>query len=209
MRGKIKEIGYGEKNMKNGKLKKILSVALVVVLAILAFRLLGVEGVAALLTGGDSGYTSYAGSESDIQILPDGGGETDIPQSAEKQEPSAQEELTVDEDGEYDSKDEVALYIHLYGHLPSNYVTKTKAKKAGWDGGALNRVLPGKSIGGGGYQNLEGRLPNAPGREWKECDIDTADKSSRGAKRIVFSNDGLIYYTDDHYESFELLYGEP
>ena len=51
-------------------------------------------------------------------------------------------------------------------------------------------------------------LPEKPGRTYTECDIDTLGKSSRGAKRIVFSNDGLIYYTDDHYEHFTLLYGE-
>ena len=51
-------------------------------------------------------------------------------------------------------------------------------------------------------------LPEADGREYTECDIDTLHASKRGAKRIIFSNDGLIYYTDDHYESFTLLYGD-
>ena len=65
------------------------------------------------------------------------------------------------------------------------------------------------SIGGDRFGNYEELLPDANGRTWTECDIDTLHAKSRGAKRIVFSNDGLIYYTDDHYESFELLYGEP
>ena len=56
--------------------------------------------------------------------------------------------------------------------------------------------------------NYEGLLPDAPGRKYYECDIDTLGARSRGAKRIIYSNDGLIYYTADHYESFELLYGE-
>ncbi|MBO4769654.1 MAG: ribonuclease [Clostridia bacterium] len=113
------------------------------------------------------------------------------------------------EDGKYDSKEEVALYIHLYGHLPSNYVTKTEARDKGWEGGGLDAYYPGCSIGGDKFGNSEGLLPKKKGRQYYECDIDTAGKSSRGAKRIVFSNDGLVYYTEDHYESFELLYGNP
>lgn len=113
------------------------------------------------------------------------------------------------EDGEYDDKDNVALYIHLYGELPSNYVTKKDAEALyGWQGGALDKLAPGKAIGGDHFGNYEGLLPHKEGREWTECDIGTVGQSSRGAKRIIFSNDGLVYYTDDHYESFELLYGE-
>lgn len=108
----------------------------------------------------------------------------------------------------YDSKDEVALYIKLYGELPPNYITKDEAKALGWEGGSLEPYAPGCSIGGDRFGNYEGLLPKAKGRVYYECDIDTIGKSSRGAKRIVFSNDGLIYYTGDHYESFVLLYGE-
>ena len=115
----------------------------------------------------------------------------------------------ISEDGEYDTRDEVALYIHTYGHLPANFVTKKEAEAAGWSGGSVEKVLPGKCIGGDRYYNREGLLPDAKGRIWTECDIDTLGASSRGAKRIVFSNDGLIYYTSDHYDSFTLLYGEP
>lgn len=118
-------------------------------------------------------------------------------------------QTTLDEDGWYNTKEEVALYIHLYGRLPGNYITKKQAEALGWTGGSLEPYAPGKSIGGSYFGNYEGLLPKAKDRKYTECDIDTAGKSSRGAKRIVFSNDGLIYYTDDHYESFELLYGEP
>ena len=122
--------------------------------------------------------------------------------------PETEAALSVTEDGVYDSKEEVALYIHLFGHLPSNYITKKEAEKLGWPGGSLEPYAPGKCIGGGRFGNYEGLLPDAKGRVWTECDIDTRGAKSRGAKRIVFSNDGLIYYTDDHYEHFELLYGE-
>ena len=110
--------------------------------------------------------------------------------------------------GSYDSKEDVALYIHLYGKLPDNYITKSQARELGWDGGSIEVYATGKCIGGDRFGNHEGLLPHASGRVWTECDIDTLGQNSRGAKRIVFSNDGLIYYTDDHYESFELLYGE-
>ena len=63
------------------------------------------------------------------------------------------------------------------------------------------------SIGGSRFGNYEGLLPEANGRTWTECDINTLGADSRGAERIVFSNDGLIYYTGDHYKTFELLYG--
>ena len=115
---------------------------------------------------------------------------------------------TVAEDGSYSDKDHVALYIHTYGHLPSNFVTKKEAQAAGWPGGSLEGYFPGCSIGGDSFGNREGLLPSKKGRKYTECDIDTKGAKSRGAKRIVFSNDGLIYYTDDHYESFTLLYGE-
>ena len=114
----------------------------------------------------------------------------------------------LDEDGYYTTKDDVALYIHLYGHLPDNFLTKKEAQDLGWSGGSLEPYAPGCSIGGSRFGNYEGLLPDKKGRTWTECDIDTMGAKSRGAKRIVFSNDGLIYYTGDHYESFELLYGE-
>lgn len=113
----------------------------------------------------------------------------------------------IDEDGEYDQKEDVALYIYTYGKLPENYITKKEAKELGWQGGELEPYAPGKSIGGDRFGNYEETLPETKGRTYTECDIDTKGKK-RGVKRIVFSNDGLIYYTQDHYESFELLYGE-
>lgn len=121
----------------------------------------------------------------------------------------AEPEAAIAEDGSYTSKEDVALYIYTYGCLPGNFVTKDEARDAGWSGGGLDKYLPGMCIGGDRFGNREGLLPDAKGRTWTECDINTLGASSRGAERIVFSNDGLIYYTPDHYESFELLYGNP
>jgi len=125
-------------------------------------------------------------------------------------DPSAGESVPSDlpEDGSYTSKEDVALYIHLYGHLPPNFITKKEAEKLGWKGGSLEPFAPGMCIGGNFFGNYEELLPMKEGRSYTECDIDTLGADKRGAKRIVFSNDGLIYYTEDHYASFELLYGE-
>ena len=108
-------------------------------------------------------------------------------------------------DGIYTSKEDVALYIHTYDCLPQNFMTKDEARELGWEGGSLEEFAPGMCIGGDRFGNYEGLLPDD--RDYTECDIDTLGAQKRGAKRIVFSDDGLIYYTEDHYESFELLYG--
>ena len=120
-----------------------------------------------------------------------------------------EESSQIPEDGTYTSKEDVALYLYTYGHLPSNYITKKEAKSLGWvsSEGNLDEVAPGMSIGGDYFGNYEEILPEASGRDYYECDIDF-DGTYRNAKRIVYSNDGLIYYTEDHYDSFELLYGE-
>ena len=107
------------------------------------------------------------------------------------------------EDGSYTTKEDVALYIHTYGKLPPNFITKKAAQKLGWEGGSLEPYAPGKCIGGNYFGNYEGILPEG---NYKECDIDTLGKKSRGAKRIIYSDDGRIYYTEDHYKSFTQLY---
>lgn len=120
----------------------------------------------------------------------------------------AEEADALPENGSYTTKEDVALYIHTYGHLPDNFITKNEAQDLGWSGRSLEPYAPGMCIGGDRFGNYEGLLPDAKGRRWTECDVDTLGAGSRGTQRIVFSNDGLIYYTEDHYESFELLYGE-
>lgn len=144
-----------------------------------------------------------------VFVLPGESGNAPVSAApAETVSASALDEEMLDPDGTYTTKEDVALYIHQYGHLPGNFITKRDAEKLGWTGGALEPYAPGMCIGGSRFGNYEGLLPEAPGRSYTECDIDTLGASSRGAKRIVFSNDGLIYYTDNHYESFTLLYGE-
>lgn len=108
------------------------------------------------------------------------------------------------EDGSYTSKEDVALYLWVYGCLPKNFMTKKEAQDLGWSGGSLEPYAPGCCIGGDSFGNYEGLLPEGP--KYTECDIDTMGAKSRGAKRIVFSSDGYIYYTDDHYESFTVIW---
>lgn len=122
--------------------------------------------------------------------------------------PTPSPEDILPSDGWYYSAEEVGLYIHLYGCLPDNFITKDEARAMGWKSGSVERVAPGYAIGGDRFYNREGVLPNVSGREYTECDIDTNGGKSRGAKRIVFSNDGQVYYTEDHYVTFVLLYGE-
>jgi len=129
--------------------------------------------------------------------------------AAEETQAVLEEGAAIDEDGSYTTKEDVALYLYTYGRLPDNFITKDEARSLGWEGGGLEDFAPGKCIGGDRFGNYEGLLPKEKGRSYTECDIDTLGADSRGAKRIVFSNDGLIYYTADHYESFELLYGAP
>lgn len=157
-----------------------------VLLLALSFLLVGCSedlGVAFVVTDGEQ--TTESGSKED----------------------TAQQELS--EDGVYTSKDDVAAYLNEYEHLPSNFITKKEAKALGWDSkaGNLAEVAPGKSIGGDYFGNYEEILPEEDGRDYHECDIDS-NGGYRGAKRIVYSDDGLIYYTEDHYKTFELLYGE-
>ena len=106
--------------------------------------------------------------------------------------------------GWYSSLEEVAVYIAAYKKLPGNYITKDQAERLGWRSSAGNlwQVADGKSIGGDRFGNYEGRLPDARGRAWRECDIDYSG-GYRGGKRVLYSSDGLIYYTEDHYNTFE------
>ncbi|MBQ8640709.1 MAG: ribonuclease [Clostridia bacterium] len=100
----------------------------------------------------------------------------------------------------YYDVENVVLYLDTYGELPDNYITKNEARDLGWEGGSVENYQDGAAIGGDRFGNYEGLLPDG---SWVECDIDTENENSRGAKRLVFNlEDGLYYFTDDHYESF-------
>ena len=138
---------------------------------------------------------------------------TDAPKATKAPKPTAAPtprgtESPVQYGEDYDDRDRVALYLHLFGELPPHFVTKEQARKLGWDGGEVEEFIPGAAIGGDFFGNYQGRLPKKKGRTYYECDIGTVGRKKRGEKRIIWSNDGLIYYTDDHYNTFTLLYGE-
>ncbi len=104
----------------------------------------------------------------------------------------------------YLSKEDVAMYLHLYGDLPPNYMTKSEARDRGWipEEGNLWDIAPGSAIGGDRFGNREQLLPESAERQYFECDVNY-EGGHRGAERLVYSDDGLIYYTEDHYNSFE------
>lgn len=140
---------------------------------------------------------------------PDYPEQTDPPQQEEESlppqtdPPETQPQPYLDPNGSYTSKNDVALYIYLYHRLPYNFVTKNQAEDLyGWSGGSLSRY--GKCIGGDRFYNNEGKLPG--GYTYYECDIDTLYSGSRGAKRLVFTYSGIVYYTSDHYRTFTRLY---
>jgi hypothetical protein len=100
---------------------------------------------------------------------------------------------------------EVVDSLRSTGQLPSNYVTKAEALQNGWQPGkALNNTTPGGQIGGDIFQNLPSSLPSQAGRVWYEADIglsNTMSRSNQPGTRLLYSNDGLLYITTDHYKT--------
>jgi guanyl-specific ribonuclease Sa len=120
----------------------------------------------------------------------------------------AQFEELVRKDSSLEEFREVALYLIEHNQLPHYYLTKSEARKLGWvaQEGNLRDVAPDGVIGGDLFQNREGLLPKAKGRTWYEADIHYTG-GTRGADRLLYSSDGLIYMTRDHYKTFTLIYG--
>ena len=132
--------------------------------------------------------------------------ESETQEQPAKEEESSEEEtinanLPIEGEYYYDLTN-VVLYLEIYGELPPNYITKKEAQSLGWEGGSVEKYKQGAAIGGDSFGNREGLLPKANGRSYTECDLDTGGGRSRGANRLVFSNDGLYFYTGNHYESF-------
>ncbi|HWQ97297.1 MAG TPA: ribonuclease domain-containing protein [Clostridia bacterium] len=189
--------------------KRTLTILLVILAALAAIWVLNAYSP-------QSADTQEQAQPSSGLALLDGETQTDEPAVQQEQTAQAEEtaepqatEAAIDEAGSYTTKEDVSLYLYTYGHLPENFITKSEARALGWSGGGLDGYADGKCIGGDRFGNNEGLLPEANGRKYYECDIDTLHADDRGPKRIVFSNDGLIYYSGDHYDSFEQLYGEP
>ncbi len=168
-------------------------------------RLLSVLGVIVLLAAVFFVLQPLAGGEDGASLPPPSGQEETLPPEPLLPEPSdpSPEPPVIREDGWYSSPEEVALYLTAYGALPGNFLTKEEARELGWDPGEGNlwEVAEGMSIGGDRFGNREGLLPKKRGRQWYECDVNY-EGGFRGTERILFSDDGLIYYTADHYESF-------
>ncbi|NMA49945.1 MAG: ribonuclease [Tissierellia bacterium] len=122
-------------------------------------------------------------------------------------EEAQKETIEIEENEYYYNTEDVALYIHTYNKLPENFITKSEANEMGWDSQAGNlwEVANAYVIGGDDFGNREKLLPIKEGRKYYEADVNY-EGEYRGAERLVYSNDGLIFYTEDHYESFEQLY---
>ena len=99
----------------------------------------------------------------------------------------------------------IADYLFAHGELPENFITKKEARALGWEGGDLSRYAPGMSIGGDYFGNYEGRLPVEEGVEYREADC-WYTGGKRNAYRVIYSNQGRVWYTEDHYETFTELF---
>ena len=97
-------------------------------------------------------------------------------------------------------------WLKLFGKLPDYYINKSDAKKLGFNPvlGNLAEVAPGKTLQKGVYRNKNGHLPEAPDRIWYEADINYVS-GYRGNERILYSNDGLVFVTYDHYKTFQII----
>lgn len=160
--------------------------------------------LSACATDVSSSFTSSAGisSTSQSNAIVD----QSYPQSDVSQNEDVVYSAPVEEGEFYYDLENVILYLEYYGCLPDNYITKDDARSLGWNGGTPERYLEGAAIGGDRFGNREGTLPKKSGRTYTECDLNTDGKSSRGAERLVFSNDGLYFHTEDHYETFTEYY---
>lgn len=213
----------GKEHMMKKRLYRAGVAALVLVLALTgcgAGVIDGKDGPAGIDIGDDA--ITFGGKEDGVIDLPVAAPEDDpaLEDDPASEDPSAPEEdpgttgggeqlyedpSGLEEDGTYNSAEDVSLYLYTYGRLPENYITKSEARDLGWSGGSVEKYAPGCAIGGDKFGNREGVLPAGT---YHECDIDTIGENSRGSKRLVYSDDGRIYYTEDHYETFTLLYGE-
>lgn len=105
----------------------------------------------------------------------------------------------------------IADYLFEHGELPENFITKQEAKNLGWNSSYnyVSDVAPGMSIGGDYFGNYQGKLPRVKGRKYYEADC-WYTGGKRNQYRIIYSNDGHVWYTEDHYNTFtEMSPSEP
>ena len=176
----------------------------ILALLLAALMLLGLTACGEEIAGLTENVFSEPGS-SETAVPEETQDEPETPEAPEAEADTGTSDSAVTEGEYYYDLEHVVLYLDRYGVLPDNYITKDEARALGWEGGSVENYLDGAAIGGDRFGNREGLLPEASGRSYTECDIDTDGQSSRGAKRLVFSNDGLYFYTEDHYETFDEL----
>jgi hypothetical protein len=106
--------------------------------------------------------------------------------------------------------DPQSIADYLFSHdmeLPENFITKKEARELGWDSryNRVGDVAPGMSIGGDYFGNYQEKLPVGKGISYREADCYYTG-GSRNAYRIIYSSDGRVWYTEDHYRTFTELF---
>ena len=178
-----------------------------VILLLLVIALSGCGQIDRAASSTDRAPTT-ASAQMTILVAPEESEASEAPEAPEIPEaPETSAPKALAENGHYTSPEDVAAYLHVYQKLPSNFITKREAMDLGWESeqGNLWEVTDELSIGGDRFGNREGLLPPKSGRIYYECDVNY-EGGFRGDERLVFSNDGLIFYTDDHYQTFTQLY---
>lgn len=184
-----------QKNQQKQPPKRATSGIFAILMALLLF-LLGQQGILPL---GDTADAPDALPTATIAAAL-----TDSPTSAPTATPVRTEKPTAaPKQTAITAPQDIADYIFAHGTLPDNFLTKNEARQLGWDSSKnyVSDVAPGYSIGGDKFGNYEGLLPDASGRKWYEADANYT-AGPRGAERILYSSDGLVYYTNDHYQTF-------
>lgn len=184
-----------QKNQQKQPPKRATSGIFAILMALLLF-LLGQQGILPL---GDTADAPDALPTATIAAAL-----TDSPTSAPTATPVRTEKpTTAPKQTAITAPQDIADYIFAHGTLPDNFLTKNEARQLGWDSSKnyVSDVAPGYSIGGDRFGNYEGLLPDASGRKWYEADANYT-AGPRGAERILYSWDGLVYYTNDHYQTF-------
>ena len=193
-------------------MKRILSFILILLCSVFSFTACSSEDVDFLLSMIDTEETTQ--TESLSTSMAETFAQTQSQMTTTQQESIDSNDLAslakksesyVKEGKSYTLPQDVAAYLHIYEELPENFITKKEAKSLGWDNskGNLWKVAKGKSIGGDYFGNYEGVLPTST--KYHECDVNYKG-GYRKAERIVYGNNGKIYYSDDHYKTFTKIY---